>query len=291
MMTLESYHAFYADTLRYRLTSDQESALLAHYKNEHDFEARGNFVLAQFSWLCSLFYTTFGLVDQLFDLIDEGVLDLLELVEKYDPSHESGAGFRTYCRPVLLHRAWVRLGGYKDGFAVSESGRKRSIYLNSFYNRCLADDMTEHEAMLATVRAYYDKYSHKRFDNLSPEGKRQAWGMVSRLLQLGTVPASLDAVGARATDSMGGSIADSRPGPEEDCLAREEKARLIGAVNRLPANQRAIIVQYFGLDGVGTRNLSQIARDQSVSRQRISHLFALAIVRLRAILDDVGDGT
>ena len=64
-------------------------------------------------------------------------------------------------------------------------------------------------------------------------------------------------------------------------VAQEVHEALQAQVAALPARQRQVIQAYYGLDGRGSRTLTQVGRELGCSRQAITYHYRRALVRLR----------
>jgi len=64
-------------------------------------------------------------------------------------------------------------------------------------------------------------------------------------------------------------------------VAQEVQEALQAQVAALPARQRQVIQAYYGLDGQGSRTLTQVGRELGCSRQAVTYHYRRALVRLR----------
>lgn len=71
------------------------------------------------------------------------------------------------------------------------------------------------------------------------------------------------------------------PDPWLRLVAQEVQEALQAQVAALPAKQRQVIQAYYGLDGQGSRTLTQVGRELGCSRQAVTYHFRRALVRLR----------
>ena len=259
------------------------------YKTSGDPEARDRFAAAQICWLAYLMRSVYGLTDVIFDLIQEGSLDLLKLIEKFDEANLQGASFRTYARVTLLRRANGNLETMQDGMAVKDYVRRQSRFARLTFKALLAEGKTEMEALELTTERFYCRFSKHNYAKMPPYKQEKARDRVRNLLCLGKEPISLDAPVSDDDpdgDSHIDNVADEESNPE-DIVVREDLIRAIYAAiesDLLDDRERYIIEHYVGLNEAKRMSVTEIAKQVGVSRQRVSAILGEIRVKLRKAL-------
>jgi RNA polymerase nonessential primary-like sigma factor len=212
-------------------------------------------------------YTNRGLA--LPDLIEEGNLGLIHALEKYDP--ERGFRFTTYAT------WWIR------------QSVERAIMNQSRTIRLPTHVVKELNVVLRALR-YLETHG-------LPEGREATLDDVAHLLgkpveQVRKVMrynehiASLDALVDRETGlSIGDGIADDTALTPELLLHNTEiEAWVRQWLSELAPRQRTVIERRYGLNGLDTATLEEIAVELGVTRERVRQIQAEAIEKLRARL-------
>jgi RNA polymerase sigma factor (sigma-70 family) len=105
---------------------------------------------------------------------------------------------------------------------------------------------------------------------------RHIWRAVSRQ------QAQDDAQAAREEENQKyGPAPVLLPDPWLCLVAQEVQEALLAQVVALPARQRQVVQAYYGLDGQGSRTLTQVGRELGCSRQGATYHYRRALVRLR----------
>lgn len=197
---------------------------------------------------------------QLDDLIQSGMVGLLEAAQKYDAS--KGASFETY--------AGIRIRG-----AIVDEMRRgdwapRSVHKNG---RQIAEAIAEIEHR--TGRDARDTEIADALDIPVEEYHRMAKDCASTRLF------SLDEVEQDDEHSRGVQVEDNEEqGPAQRVSAAQMRQALISEISRLPEREKLVLSLYYDQE----LNLKEIGQVLGVSESRVSQLHSQAAVRLRAKL-------
>ncbi len=240
-----------------RLTRKQEHDLIARAQRG-DAQARERLIECNLRLVLYVAgrYQTSSL--SLEDLVLEGVVGLVDAIERYDPSH--GNGFSAYAVP------WLRL---RIG---------RSVYR---MNRLIRLP-ERNERLLARYREMCDESVD---GNLTVEEAAQ---------RLQAPPEVLRAVveASHPIMSMGGVDEGDGRAPEEvvacedsdpwlEICRRDERLTLHQALEALRPGYRQVLNESFGLDGAEPLSLNEIARRWGVTKQAVSAFRRRALMALR----------
>lgn len=194
---------------------------------------------------------------QLDDLIQAGMLGLLEAAGKYDPS--KGASFETYAgiriRGAMVDEMrrgdWVPRSVHRDARRISEA-----IHLIETRTGRDASDADVARELGVSLEDYHASL-------------RDAAG--GRLFSIDELGDTLDRVG-------GESLAIDSPGQG---VERERfLTRLAEAIQQLPERERLVLALYYDEE----LNLKEIGQILEISESRVSQIHSQAALRLRARL-------
>lgn len=199
---------------------------------------------------------------QLDDLIQAGMLGLLEAVKHFDAAQ--GAGFETY--------AGIRIRGAMLDEVRRMDWTPRSVHKKS---RLVAD----------AIRAIENKTGKPAAEQEIIEYlKISAWEYGQILQDASSCHLVSAEELAEASDGFRGDldISDSDPTPDEILNQEHFQQALAKAVAELPERERLIIALYYDDE----LNLREIGEVLGISESRVSQLSSQAVLRLRARLRD-----
>ena len=209
-------------------------------------------------------YTNRGLA--LLDLIEEGNLGLIHAIEKYDP--ERGFRFSTYAT------WWIR------------QNIERAIMYQSRTIRLPVHVIKELNTVLR-ARRHLETHSDREpsVEDVADLVERYVED-VRRLLALNERMASLDApLDIDPLLSVGESLADESSVPPDVQLAHLEiEGRIRDWLGQLSERQRSVIERRYGLNGCEIQTLEQLAKDLSLTRERVRQIQLEALGSLRRML-------
>ena len=201
---------------------------------------------------------------QLDDLIQSGMLGLLEAIKHYDAGQ--GASFETYAgiriRGAMLDELrrsdWTPRSVHKKGRMVADAIRE--------IENNLGRDAKDSE-VAAHMGISIDEYNHILQDSLSCKTFS-----VEELIQ--------------GEDGLIESVHAAARQPEEILVEQNFQAALARAIGELPERERLVVSLYYDEE----LNLREIGKVLDVSESRVSQICSQAMLRLRARLADWLEG-
>jgi len=245
------------------LTHQQEVALSRKVRSG-DRRARRKLIEKNLRLVISVAKKYRGMGVHFEDLIQEGNVGLIKVVEKFDP--EMGNRFSTYAT------WWIR---QTVGRAVADKGRTVRVPVH----------MGEKLRKLARSRGELASALGREPTEGEIAG-RLGWAEEETRFAMTVLldATSLDrpvSTGEGAAE-MGEYVADERASRVgEEVVERAEKTLLHGELARLPERARRVLVGRYGLDGGEPLTLREMAEELGVSRERIRQLQREAERRLR----------
>ncbi len=199
---------------------------------------------------------------QLEDLIQAGMIGLLEAAARYDPSR--GASFETYAgiriRGAMVDEVrrgdWVPRSVHRDARRIAEA-------IQAVEHRS-GRDATDQD-VARELDLPLDKYHASLRDAAS-----------GRLFSIDALGEALDAEGQESLAS--GS-------PAEQVERARVQQRIAEAIGQLPEREKLVLALYYDEE----LNLKEIGLVLSVSESRVSQLHSQALLRLRSRLGDWRD--
>jgi RNA polymerase sigma factor for flagellar operon FliA len=200
-----------------------------------------------------------GWRDDLDDLVQAGTLGLVKAARKYDPSRE--AEFKTY--------AYIRVRG-----AVIDELRGRSFLPPSMHKRIRQAEETCHQFISERGTPPTDEELAERLGvklndlyKVMEEARRQ---------QFLSIHGSEDSGSGAAGASVGLSLPDRTPGPEDQAQRHEAMEKLTEAIGSLGERDRMVLLLYYERD----LTMKEAAEVLGVTESRISQLHAAAVFKL-----------
>lgn len=200
---------------------------------------------------------------QVDDLIQSGMIGLLEAARNYDPNLK--ASFETY--------AGIRIRG-----AMLDEIRRYDWAPRSVHRKARQIAEAIHHIEARTGRDAHDQ-EIAEFLELSPEEYHQTLQEAS-----GYRVFSFEELTQEDEDSgsMSFDVPDHAPGPLEQLEEHDFRACLAEAISHLPEREKLILKLYYDEE----LNLKEIGAILKVSESRISQLHSQAMLRLRSRLRD-----
>lgn len=197
------------------------------------------------------------------DLVNAGVVGLLEVLEKYEPGR---ATLQTFAH-LRIKGAMIDELRSRDWFPRSIRARVRKI---EEVNRKLEREMgrqPEEEETAREMNLDPDKYAFilKNYGNLS-------------IVSLEDVGEEVE----KNRDWESGYPCSSEPSPEGHAEANELRTILYGAVASLSERQRTILRLYYQED----MNMKEVASCVGVSEARVSQIHSQTIAELRPLVGE-----
>ncbi|TVR60651.1 MAG: RNA polymerase sigma factor FliA [Candidatus Competibacteraceae bacterium] len=200
---------------------------------------------------------------QVDDLIQSGMLGLLDAARRYDP--DQGAAFATFAEPRIRG---AMLDEMRQGDWTPRSVHRKARQVSAAIQAVEA----------ATGREARDRDIAGQLGVPLPEYHAMLADLRGQQLL------SLDEVGPDDE-----SVADRLPAPDGDPAALAQRshlrAQLAGAIDRLPERERLVLSLYYDEE----LHLKEIGAVLGVSESRVSQLHGQALARLRARFADSAD--
>jgi RNA polymerase primary sigma factor len=260
-VTTDGLQLFLNEIGRYPLLTAEEEVELAKRIERGDLAAKERMINSNLRLVVSIAKRYQGHGLSLLDLIQEGVLGLIRAVEKFD--WRRGFKFSTYAtwwiRQAVQRGVQNRSRVIRVPVHVAELERKASRVERELTGK-LGRAPTLDEVGAAA--------------GIPLERLQQARDAVRTL-------ASLDRpVGEGESASLGDLIASPDGDPAEEVAVNLGNGALTGALEDLTTTQRRIVELRFGLTGEEPASLQAVAKELSLSRERVRKLEESALEQL-----------
>ncbi len=194
-------------------------------------------------------------VPPLQDLVDAGMLGLMEAFDRFDPTR--GVYFDTWC-------TWRVLGAMRDDQRKA-SWATEAVRLKAQRLRSAADQMAAAQGRQPSDDELAEALG------VSPAEVASLWRQVKRRR-----PVSLDTSHEDAAPDLDPALLDPRPDPAQRLLAEEARQRLREAIKTLPDKQRYTLLLYYFEE----LTLAQIGQVLDVTESRVCQLHKQALATL-----------
>ena len=203
----------------------------------------------------------------LIDLIQEGNLGLMRAAEKFDARR--GCRFGTYAT------LWIRQ-------AVNRAAAEQSRLIH------LPEQVARRLGKVRRVVAHLWQENGRA---PQPEQIAQASQIqldeVLQLLGLIELPLSLDLPSEEdGHSSLAETLEESAACAPDEMVAQQDlREQVHRALALLPARERIVLIQRYGLDDGHSRSLLEVGHELGLSRERVRQLEAVALKRMRSRID------
>lgn len=265
----EDVRQYLREIRRYPLLNQQQELELAQRCARGDEEAICQMVGSNLRLVVSVAREYAGRGVPLLDLIQEGSIGLITAVKKFDYTREFR--FSTYATK------WIRQG----------------------ITRALMNHAGQIRVPVHTAEKMR-QLNRQRADFLQQQGREPTDGELARLTglseakvrqltQLTPEVCSLDSpVGEDGDGSLGQSLMDPAPEPQEEMIRRALQETLDQLMQALNQRQQRIIRLHYGMDDGYCHTLEEIGREMGISKERARQIERDAMEKLRRLGTGMG---
>lgn len=245
--------------------------LLIKYKRTKDIRIKHELVMRYMYMVKSIsiqmrdVYLSFAQVE---DIVNEGVLTIMNGIEKFDP--ELNVKFETYISK--------RIRGMIIDMARKQDWIPRSVRKNAKELDNAVTELCNRLGRFPTPKETADYLDVSLEKYQEAVGKTNVYNVLSldMVLEAGSE-------NKKVVQLPSGNEGDQ---PEDHYLQEEFKQVLVDAINNLKENEQKVISLYY----MDELNMKEIARVMNVSEPRISQIHSNAIQKLRTYLTDFING-
>jgi RNA polymerase primary sigma factor len=251
---------------RIPLLTPQEEIELGRRVQKGDAAARERMIQANLRLVITIARDYVDLGVPLLDLIEEGNIGLMNVVERFDP--DKGAKLSSYAswwikqaikRALANQSKTIRVPAQMAG--KIRRMRRVSMHLSSDLGREATEDELGDELGIATEK-------------------------IAQLKRIGLRPESLDApIDDGEQTALGENIADEQsPTPFDYLREKDFSGQIDRVLETLNERETTIVTHRFGLNGTTAKPLQQVAQLVGVTRERVRQLEIAALAKLRRAL-------
>jgi RNA polymerase primary sigma factor len=262
-----AYRLYLREIGEVALLSIQEEIDLAARIKAGDRKARDHMIKANLRLVVKIAhdYENYGL--PLLDLINEGNIGLMKAVERFDPA--KGGKLSTYA-------AWWIKQAIKR--ALANQGKTIRLPVH------LVDKIARMRRVAAQLE---DIFGREATDEELAEELGITTARVTQWRSAAIRPAQLDApVGDDESNSLKDIVADDRQtSPYRELEDKTIRDMLEKMIDTLDAREQNILRKRFGYDGGDGLTLEEIGQEYGVTRERIRQIEAVALKKLRRMIE------
>ena len=248
------------------LTREEEQKLAACLSNKEKVGALNELVESNLSFVVKIAseYRNLGLPFE--DLLNEGNIGLIEAAHHFD--HLRGTKFITYAI------WWIRKSILRALSQHSNLVRIPNYQLKKVKN------------VRATERALVRELGRRPDREEISRELQSTIAKIDEILQIKLRELSLDDKIGRDKDTPISDylVDEGSTNPEEELLREESQSLIRLALKDLSAQEQAVIINRFGLQGGRTFTLKEIGERMGISRERVRQIEAQAMKRLKKLI-------
>ncbi|MCK4670814.1 MAG: sigma-70 family RNA polymerase sigma factor [Nanoarchaeota archaeon] len=247
-------------------TAEEEFEFIKRAK-EGNLEARSRLVTSNIRFVFD-FLKTHNIKDNLLELAQEGAIGLLEAIDEYsldkiNPKTGTPYRFKTYAFYHILKNITRFLGRQKRGIELSQSVKEEIKKLKKVRDKL--DKPTNHQL------AEFLEWSVSKVEYISVAARSVV-----------ELDSALYGDNEDAKYSFEEDLRVERPEILADNNLTSERINL--ALQTLPKREEKILRERYGIGGVSTRTLEEIAIDLKLSRERVRQIEAKTLRKLENML-------
>ena len=259
----EDVRQYLSEIRRFPVLDQQQERELAMLCAAGDAEAIRKMVSSNLRLVVSVAREYAGRGVPLLDLIQEGSIGLIAAAKKFDYTRDTR--FSTYATKWIRQRMGLCLNEHSGVIRVPAYTAERLRKLTAETAAFRAEEGRNPTAAELSIRTGF------------------AVEKVQEILRLAPEVTSLDIpVGERGEDTIGTLLpSDENSEPQAELIRRELKTLLDSMMAELTDRQRTVLRLRFGMDDGISRSLEQVAKELTVSKERVRQIERQAMDKLQ----------
>lgn len=244
--------------------------LMKRYQEQRDVDTRNELVM-YYSYIARSVATQMRGIStnyaQMEDIVNQGVLTLIDCVEKFDPA--KGIKFESY--------AFMRVKGAVIDFVRKQDWLPRRVRLTAKQIASAHDALCSELMREPTQKELADRLGisidqlAKHYSEISNSVMLSFEGLIQNVSQMGE---ALE------------DVSDEESGAENNIFRQELRDTLRGAIDSLTERERLVVTLYY----YEHLKLSDISKILGVSDQRVSQINSRAIKKLKSVMEQYMKG-